>query len=323
MMSKKIIIISGDPNSINSEIIYKAWKKINKKIKKRVYLVGNYNLIKKQLRKLNYKIDIVKISKLKDNVISTNLKIIDIPLNFKNPFKVNFKESSKFVLKSLNLAHKLGKDKKVNGVINCPIDKNLIKASKKTGVTEFLASKCKIKDSSEIMLIHNKKLSVVPLTTHLDIKDVSKNITSGLIIKKLKTLNKEFKKVFKIKPKIGILGLNPHNGELKRSSKEIKEIIPAISKLKKFGLKINGPLVADTAFVNNYKKYNVIVGMYHDQVLAPYKTLFHFDAINITLGLDYLRVSPDHGPAKDLIKKDKANHLSLLQCIKFINQIGQ
>jgi len=317
-MSKKIVIIGGDPNSINSEIINKAWKKINSKTKKQTYLIGNYNLICKQYRKLGFKESLIKVENIEDNIISTSLKILDIPLNFKNPFKVNFNESTKYVLKSLNLGHKLAKNGKIKGIINCPIDKSLIKISNKIGVTEFFASKCKIKDSSEIMLIHNKNLSVVPLTTHLEIKDISKNITSRLIIKKLVTLNNEFKKIFKIKPKIGVLGLNPHNGELNKKSKEVKEIIPAISKLKKRGLNVSGPLVADTVFVNNYKKYNIIVGMYHDQVLAPFKTLFHFDAINITLGLDYLRCSPDHGPARDLIEKNKASHLSLLQCIKFI-----
>mgnify|MGYP001497342847 CR=1 FL=1 len=318
-MSNKIIIVAGDPNSINSEIIYKALKKINNKIKKRLYLIASYNLICKQFRKLNYKAKVIKINDIEDNIVSTNLKVIDIPINFNNPFKVSYKTSSKYVLKSLNLAHSLAKKKKVKGIINCPIDKNLIKVSKKIGVTEFLASKCKIKNSSEVMLIHSKKFSVVPLTTHLNIKNIAKKITSKLIIRKLKSLDKEFKKVFKIKPKIGVLGLNPHNAELNKKSEEVKTIIPAISKLKKSGLNIYGPIVADTTFVNSYKKYDVVVGMYHDQVLTPFKTLFHFDAINITLGLDYLRVSPDHGPAIDLIGKNKANYLSLIQCIKFIN----
>ena len=322
-MNNKIILIAGDPNSINSEIIYKTWKKIDNKIKKKIYLIANYNLISSQYKKLKYKANIIKINDIEDNIISTNLKIIDIPINFKNPFKVSFKESSKYVLKSLNLAHSLAKNNKVKGIVNCPINKNLIKTSKKIGVTEFFASKCKIKNSSEIMLIHNKKFSVVPLTTHISIKNIHKNITTKLIIKKLMSLNKGFKKIFKIKPRIGVLGLNPHNAELNEKSEEVKEIIPAISKLKKAGLNIYGPLVADTTFVNNYKKYNVIVGMYHDQVLTPFKTLFHFDAINITLGLNYLRVSPDHGPAIDLIGKNKANYLSLFQCVKFINNINR
>ena len=95
-------------------------------------------------------------------------------------------------------------------------------------------------------------------------------------------------------------------------------ILPAV-----LGINISGPLSADTTFVNNYKTYNVIIGMYHDQVLTPFKTLFHFDAINITLGLDYVRVSPDHGPAVDLIGSNKGNYLSLFRCIKFLQNLNK
>ena len=171
------------------------------------------------------------------------------------------------------------------------------------------------------MFIHNKRLSVVPITTHLDIKDVSKKITTNLIVKKINTLNKFYKKIFKKKPKIGILGLNPHNAELRKNSEEILIINPAIKKLKLSGVNISNLLVADTVFIQNYKKYDVIVGMYHDQVLAPFKTLFNFDAINITLGLNYTRISPDHGPAHDLVGKNKSNYLSLFKCIKFLNKL--
>ena len=120
-----------------------------------------------------------------------------------------------------------------------------------------------------------------------------------------------------------MLGLNPHNAELRKYSEEKKIIIPSIFKLKKKGIKINGPLVSDTIFINEYKKYDIIIGMFHDQVLAPFKTLFKFDAINITLGLKYLRVSPDHGIAKNLIKKKKGNPISLIKCINFINKFGK
>ena len=117
-----------------------------------------------------------------------------------------------------------------------------------------------------------------------------------------------------------MLGLNPHNAELEKNSKECKIIIPAIKKLQKKGLKIFGPLVSDTVFINDYKKYDVIVGMYHDQVLAPFKTIFKFDAINITLGLKYIRLSPDHGVAKNIIKKKIADHTSLSKCINFFDK---
>ena len=321
-MKNKIIIIAGDPNSINSEIISKVWKKTNNSIKKKLYLIANYNLIKEQFKKIKSQIPIFKIEKLKDDTKKIRLKIIDVPLTFKDPFKVSLTASKKYLLDCFNLAHGMAQSRVIKGIINCPIDKKLLENTKSVGVTEFLASKCQIKKGSEVMLIHNKNLSVVPITTHIDIKKVAQKINANLIIKKMTTLQKDFKKLFNKKPKIAILGLNPHNSELKKYSEEIKIISPAILKLKKKGFIINGPLSADTLFVSNYKKYDVIVGMYHDQILTPFKTLFHFNAINITLGLNYLRVSPDHGPAKDIIKKNKANHLSLLNCVNFINSFN-
>jgi 4-hydroxy-L-threonine phosphate dehydrogenase PdxA len=318
-MTNKIIIVAGDPNSINSEIIYKSWKKLNKKIKKKIYLIANYKLIFQQFKKLNIKTKIVTVNNIDDCANIDNLKIINIPLKFKNPFNVDTNLSSKYVLQSLDLAHKLAVSKKIKGFVNCPINKKLISSAKKIGVTELLASKCQIKDHSEVMMIYNKKLSVVPLTTHIKIKNISKKIKVDLIVRKISTLNKYYKKIFKKRPKIGILGLNPHNSELSKNSEEYLRIIPAIKVLKKKYFKINGPLVADTIFINDYKKYDVIVGMYHDQVLGPFKTLFHFNAINITLGLNYLRVSPDHGPAAKLVKKNIADYSSLLECVKFID----
>jgi 4-hydroxythreonine-4-phosphate dehydrogenase len=173
------------------------------------------------------------------------------------------------------------------------------------------------------MLIGNRKLYVSPITTHLDIRRVSSNLKKTIIINKLKVINNWYIKKLKKKPLIGILGLNPHNSELRKNSEEIKIIIPAIKYLKKMGLNLNGPLIADTLFIKNYKKFDVIIGMYHDQVIAPFKTLYKFDAINITLGLKYLRVSPDHGVALDLIGKNKANASSLVECINFINKFGK
>ena len=321
-MKKKIIIVNGDPNSINSEIIFKSWKKINNSIKKRIYLISNYNLLQTQFKKLTSPILLHKLKNINDKADSNKLKIIDIALNFKKPFEVDKNSSSKYIINSLNCAHKLALSKHVSGIINCAINKNLLK-KKNTGVTEYLAFKCGVKNNSEVMLIRNKKLSVSPITTHLDIKNVSNNIKKSVIINKVKIVNKWFKSKFKKKPVIGILGLNPHNGELRRDSEENKIIIPAILYLKKKGINLNGPLIADTLFIRNYKKFDVIIGMYHDQVIAPFKTLYKFDAINITLGLKYLRVSPDHGIATDLIGKNKANSSSLLECINFINKFGK
>lgn len=318
-MKKKIILVFGDPNSINSEIIFKTWKKISTSLKKKIYIIGNFELIESQFKKLNYSLNCVLVKNIYEKQNNKNLKIININLNFSNPFLIKKKESSQFIKKSLTLAHKLALDKNVIGIINCAIDKQLL-SKKNIGVTEFLANKCKLRKNYEVMMIYNKKMSVVPITTHINIKKVSSNISKSIIVNKIKMIKFWFNKNLKKNPKIAVLGLNPHNGEMRHNSEETKIIIPAIQKLRKLSVNVDGPLVADTIFVNNFKNYDVVVGMYHDQVLAPFKTLFKFDAINITLGLKYLRMSPDHGTAINLIGKNKADFSSLLACINFIKK---
>ena len=319
-MKNKILLVSGEPNSINSEIIYKSLKKLSNKFKERIFLISNYELIKKQFTLLKYKEKLIKVKSPFENTKKKGLKIIDIDLKFNNPFKVTEKESSKFVMRTLNYAHKYALRNDVIGLINCPINKRALNKNE-FGVTEYLAKKCNINLNSEVMLIMNKKLAVCPITTHQDIKNIPKKITFEIIVKKVKKINKWFVLKKKRKPKIAVLGLNPHNSEYKKNSEEIKIIIPAIKKLKKFKINLNGPYSSDTIFINDYKKFDVIVGMYHDQVLSPFKALFKYDAINMTLGLNYIRVSPDHGTASDLIKKNKASAESLQKCFDFFKNL--
>ncbi len=319
-MKNKILIISGDPNSINSEIIFKSWKNVKLSNRRNIYIISNFLLLKEQFKILKYPIKLIKVNNLNYRAPFKGLKVLNIDLKFKNPFNVPEKQAALFIKKSINLAHKLALKEKVKGIINCPIDKKLIQKNN-FGITEYLAKKCKIKDGSEVMFIKGKNFSVVPVTTHIKLRDVARKINSKLIFKKVLTVNKWFKSIYKRKPKIGVLGLNPHNAELIKNSEENKIIIPSIKKLKKRGFKISGPLVSDTLFINNYKYFDIIIGMYHDQVLTPLKTIFKFDAINITLGLKYLRLSPDHGVAKNIIKKKIANHTSLSKCIEFLNKL--
>ena len=319
MIKKKILIVFGDPNSINSEIIYKTWRKLNNSLKKRICIIGNLDLIKKQFAILGYNLKLKKIERINDKIDNKKLNIININFKFKKPFKVSEKDSSKFVRNSLNLAHLLSKRKIIDGFINCPINKKIL--PRQAGVTDYLASKCNIKNGSEVMLIKNKNLSVVPITTHINISKVAKKIKSYLIKKKIFTLNNWFKKNYKRKPKIAILGLNPHNAEIRKNSEEFRIINPSIIYLKKKGIKISGPFVADTIFIKEYKNFDVIVGMYHDQVLSSLKSIYNFDAINITLGLPFLRISPDHGPNYEMIGKNISNPNSLVSAIKFLDSI--
>jgi 4-hydroxythreonine-4-phosphate dehydrogenase len=170
------------------------------------------------------------------------------------------------------------------------------------------------------MIIYNKNLSVCPLTTHLPIKYVNKRINKLEIINKVKLIDNFWKKEFGKQVKIGVTGLNPHCESIDSFNEDQKIILPTIKKLKKLKYNIEGPLAADTIFLkNNRKKFDLIIGMYHDQVLTPIKTLFEYDAINITIGLPFIRVSPDHGPNESMLGKNKSNYLSLLNSIKFLD----
>ena len=317
-MKNLIAIVAGEPNSINSEIIVKAWRKLKKN--RNIFIIGNYSILSKQILKLGIKISLHKINKIEDFKRGKKLIILNIPLKFKSTFNVYYRDVKTYIFKSFNEAHNLAINNKILGFINAPIDKKIFD-NKYLGVTEYLSEKNKSK-GKEVMLIYNNKLSVVPLTTHIEIKDITNKITLNLIKAKILTLNKFYLNLFKKKPKIAVLGLNPHNSENKINSVENRVIKPALIKLKKLKINISGPFPADTAFnKKNRITYDVIIGMYHDQVLAPFKALYGFEAINITLGLKYLRVSPDHGIARDIVGLNKANPQSLVSAINFLSKI--
>tara|TARA_Y100000996_G_C22086316_1_gene463832 strand:+ start:11 stop:529 length:519 start_codon:yes stop_codon:yes gene_type:complete len=171
------------------------------------------------------------------------------------------------------------------------------------------------------MLIFNKNLSVCPVTTHLPLALISKKINQKDIKNKIVLIQKFYKKILNKKPRIALLGLNPHCETILRKNEDQQIISPVVKKMKKNGYKINGPIPSDTAFIkDNRKNYDVIIGLYHDQVLTPIKTLFEYDAINITLGLPFLRISPDHGPNEKMMGKNLSNPLSLIQAIKFLDK---
>ena len=162
-------------------------------------------------------------------------------------------------------------------------------------------------------------MSVCPITTHLPLKRVSKKINKKLIIQKIKLINSFFKKYIRKKPNIAITGLNPHCETIDPFNEDQKILKPTIKHLSKLKYKVSGPFAADTIFLKkNRKKYDVVVGMYHDQVLTPIKTLFEYDAINITLGLPFIRISPDHGPNEKMLGKNLSNPLSLIKAITFL-----
>ncbi len=275
------------------------------------------------MKKLNFNkkirlLDETKIKKYKLNNKTINL--IDIEYSQKKAFQKISKKSNKYIENCFKSAITLIKKGVSNKLINGPISKKNFLEKKYLGITEYLAKKSNKKKFA--MLIYNRKFSVSPITTHLPLKQVSKKLDKTLIKEKIILINDFYKKFIGFKPKIAVTGLNPHCESVENFNEDEKIIGPTIKYLSNIGLKISGPYAADTIFLKkNRTKFDIIIGMYHDQVLTPMKTLFEYDAVNITLGLPFIRVSPDHGPNQNMLGKNLSNPQSLLNAINFLQKI--
>ncbi len=321
MKTKPILLVAGEPNSIFLEILFKALK--NQRFKDPLILIASYKLLKLQMKKLrfNRSIKILEIKKLENyKLTNKTINLINVDYDTNKAFdKISYK-SKIYIQNSFHIAATILKSGYTNKLINGPISKKYFLNKKFLGITEYLADKFNKKKFA--MLIYNPKLSVCPITTHLPLKLVTKKITKGLIREKVILINDFYKKFFGFKPKIAVTGLNPHCESIKNFNEDQRIVLPAVNHLSKSGYRVFGPIPADTIFLkNNRDKLDVIIGMYHDQVLTPMKTLFEYDAINITLGLPFIRISPDHGPNEKMLGKNLSNPLSLLKAIKFLEKV--
>ena len=314
-----ILIVSGEPNSVFLELFFKVLKK--DKIKSPIILISSKKLLTLQMQKLEFKkkIKLLQVSKLKSYKLDNKtINLIDIKYNPDKAFEKISKKSNIFIKNSFDLAFQIIKKNNIHKFINGPISKKQFLKNKFLGITEYISEK--FQANNTCMLIYNDTLSVCPITTHLPLKLVSKKINKKIISKNISLVNNFYEKKFNIKPRIAILGLNPHCESVHKYNEDEKIIKPTIQYLKN-RYNVSGPYPADTIFLkNNRKKFDVIIGMYHDQVLTPLKTLFEYDAINITLGLPFIRVSPDHGPNETMLGKNLSNPLSLSRAIKFLDK---
>ena len=308
MKNKPIIIVPGGPHSIFYEILFKSLKK--KKFKSPLILINSKKLFQAKMKKFLFKKKIELISNFRSQKKYKNsqIYIIDIEIKNNNYLDRCFEEAFKVLRFGIT-----------NKFINGPINKNKFLNKKFLGITEYISAYFKVKNNA--MLIFNKELSVCPVTTHLPLKLVAKKINKKLIIEKILLIDEFFKNHFGYKPRIGLTGINPHCESILKHNEDIKITLPAIKQSKKMGFKVFGPYSADTIFQKeNRKKFDVIIGMYHDQVLTPFKTLYEFDGINITLGLPFYRISPDHGPNEKMINKNLSNPLSLIRALEFLDK---
>jgi len=316
---KPIIIVAGEPNSIFLEIFFKTFKL--KKFKSPLILIASKEIVMLQMKALNFKFKInlldyngKSLSKLNKNKIN----LLNVDFHQMSPFtEISFK-SKKYIEKSFDIALNLIKLNISKKLINGPISKKYFLKKKFFGITEYLGEKTRSKNVA--MLIYNKYLSVSPLTTHIPLKSVTKKITKKFIIDKILLINEFYIKKLKFQPKIAVAGLNPHCESRSLLDEDKQILLPSISVLKNKKILIDGPFPTDTIFLKqNRNKFNLIIGMYHDQVLTPMKTIYEYDAINVTIGLPFIRVSPDHGPNEKMMGKNLSNPLSLIRSLEFLD----
>ena len=309
MSSNPILIVPGEKRSVFFEIFFKSLK--TKFFSSPLILICDKKNLYKASKKYNFNknIEQIKLDKtFSKKFQKKKIYIID----------VKFQASNTYVHNCFNVAFKLIKKGLTYKMINGPINKTRTLKKKYLGVTEFVAKN--FKQNQFAMLIYNKKLSVCPVTTHLPLKLVTKKITKKKIKEKIIIINNFYKKFLGFRPRIAVLGLNPHCESVLEFNEDVKIISPVIKSLKN-KINVKGPFPADTIFLkNNRSKYDVIIGMYHDQVLTPIKTIFEYDAINITLGLPFLRVTPDHGPNEKMIGKNTSNPISLIRSLEFLDK---
>ena len=334
MIKKPIVISMGEPSGIASEIVLKTWKQRKRLKISPFFIIDNYNRLNSINSLLDLKVKTKEIKKPHEANFYFHdfLPIYNIGKNIKSNLGYPKKENSKFVIESIKKSFDFVKHKEALGMITLPICKKTVKSFgfKFNGQTEFIGHLAKKKidpKATEIMILttskpsdKGKNLIVGLVTTHSPLKNIFKELTKIKLKKKILSFNQSLKTIWnKRNPIIGITSVNPHAGEDGMIGKEeVNIIIPVIKELSLNGLKLEGPLSGDSCFFKtNREKYDGILCMYHDQGLSPLKTLDFYNSINITGGLPILRVSPDHGPAFDIAKKNKAKINSLVSCLKF------
>ena len=335
--SKPIIVSMGEPSGISSEIIIKVW------LKRNLYRIPPFILVD-DLKKLN---QVNSLFNLKANfqaitsdndinqIFSRSIPVLDLKANIDfYPGKPNAK-NSKYVLKSITEAFEFVYMKKSSGMLTLPVCKTTLKKAKfnfngQTEYLSFLASKRNKKKYSEIMILSTTKpadkgkdLIVGLITTHIPLKKIHKCIDQKIIYEKIIAFRNSLSTIWEIKsPKIAITSINPHAGEEGLiGTEEIETIKPLLKRCIKNKIKIVGPLSSDSCFHKSKREqFDGILCFYHDQGLIPVKTLDFNHSINITGGLPFLRVSPDHGPAFDIAKENIASLESLIASFNFLRK---
>ena len=317
-MKTRLGITIGDSNGIGIEIILKTFKD-NRMLDFCTPVIFGSNEILSQHKKIlqihNVNFNVVRdLKNLKHNKINL-LEVLknkaDVKIGEKNI------EGGDNAINSIDCAIDAYKKNKIDALVTAPINKSSIQKNKSDfiGHTEYLQNNF---NGNSLMIMVSEVMKIACLTGHTSLSNVKNYISKENIIENLLILNNSLKKDFgKVKPKIAVLGLNPHAGESGMlGNEEIEIIVPAIDYTKDKGLLVFGPYSADSFFTTkNLSAFDGILAMYHDQGLIPFKTLAFDSGVNFTAGLDIIRTSPVHGTAFEIAGKGLANENSFRQAV--------
>lgn len=318
---KPIVITAGEPAGVGPDLIVKIAQK-NWPIK--IVICGSPDVLLARAKKLQLPLFLHEYNKKNFYTFKQNKgNLMILPIYTIKPVEIGklCVENSLYVLNILKIACKKCLTGEFSGLVTTPVHKGIINkfGNNFIGHTEFFSMQSHVKDTIMLFVADDIKLALV--TKHIPLKNVSKTLTKSLLIKTIILLHNELKKNFGIlHPSILVCGLNPHAGELGYiGNEEIDIIIPVIKKLRKNGIKILGPISADTIFQKKYLKLaDVILSMYHDQSLPVLKYKYFCNSVNITLGLPFIRTSVDHGTAIELAGTKNVNINSFIKAIKML-----
>lgn len=319
----------GEPGGIGPELTLKAWLRRHQDDLAPFCVISPVGILEQAIARSGAEVPIKVITNISETaaVFDNALPVLVVDESAANAVPgIASAKTANVVIESITRSVELSKSGAASAVVTNPIQKSALYDAgfKHPGHTEFLAE-LSGPSTVPVMMLANSKLRVVPLTIHIALSDVSKQLTADLIIKRCRITAASLQKDFGItKPRLAIAGLNPHAGEDGAMGSEEQTIMaPAIEALRAEGLNVIGPLPADTMFHEEARaNYDVALCPYHDQALIPVKTLDFHGGVNVTLGLPFIRTSPDHGTALNIAGKGIARPDSLIAALKMAAEMA-
>ena len=331
MTALPIALTCGDPASIAPEITAKAWRALHLTPSCCFFLLGDADDLARRLFSAKLSVPIQKIEQPKQalSVFKSALPILHKALPAESLAGKIDPRNSNAVISSITTAADFCFSGSASAIVTNPINKDALYISgfKHQGHTDFLAYLARQRGHNikEVMMLVGGGLRAVPITVHIPLKDVSSALKTDDIIAQGEIVHAAMQKQFAVQnPRIAVTGLNPHAGENgAMGDEDLRIIAPAVKALKEKGFSVFGPISADTAFHPEARAtYDVILCMYHDQALIPVKTLDFHGGVNVTLGLPFIRTSPDHGTALALAGTGQARPDSLIAAIKLAAEMA-